>query len=67
MPVISAHLVAAKPGTMWIEYTAPDNPLRSGIFDVFDEPKSIMYARNGKVYVPETPGIGIKLKPQYQF
>lgn len=67
MPIVSAHLVAAKPGTMWIEYTAPDNPLRSAIFDVFDEPKSIMYAKNGKVYVPETPGIGIKLKPQHQF
>ncbi|MGC9179257.1 MAG: mandelate racemase/muconate lactonizing enzyme family protein, partial [Vulcanisaeta sp.] len=64
---VSAHLVAAKPGTMWIEYTAPDNPLRSAIFDVFEEPKSIMYAKNGKVYPPEIPGIGIKLRAQYAF
>jgi len=66
VPIVSAHLVAAKPNTMWIEYMAPDNPLRSVMFDLFEEPKSIMYARKGKVYPPETPGIGLVLNKKYE-
>jgi len=66
-PVESAHLVAAKPNTMWIEYVPPDNYLRATLFQVLDEPSSILYAKNGVVTVNEMPGFGYKLKAKYEF
>lgn len=62
LQLIHVHLVAAKPNTMWIEYFAPDNPLYSIIFDIFEEPKDALYAEKGIIKAPNLPGIGLKIK-----
>jgi L-alanine-DL-glutamate epimerase-like enolase superfamily enzyme len=67
VPLISAHLVGAKPNTLWVEYAPPDNPLASLTLDVFDAPRSITYAKNGTVTLSEIPGHGIKIKHKYDF
>lgn len=61
-PVESAHLVAAKPNILWIEYVPPDNYLRTTLFQIVEEPKSVLFAEKGVVKPPETPGIGYKIK-----
>jgi len=65
--IISAHFVASRYNTMWIEYTASDNPLGKAQFAIFSEPKSIMNAKNGKVTVSEEPGFGYKLTSNVDF
>ncbi len=65
--IVSAHLVASRNNTMWIEYTPPDNPLGQVMFYIFEGPSSIMMAKNGKVYVSDDPGFGFKLRKEIRF
>lgn len=65
--IVSAHFVAARHNTMWIEYTPPDNPLGQAMFSIFDGPESIMIAKNGKVHVSDEPGFGFKLRKEISF
>ncbi len=62
---IHAHLVAAKPNTMWVEYFYPDNPLYSLVYEVFEEPRESLYAERGFLRAPKSPGLGLKLKRSY--
>lgn len=64
-PVESAHLVAAKPNTLWIEYVPPDNYLRSTMFEILSNPRSILYAEDGLVTPPESPGFGTEFNSPY--
>lgn len=64
-PIESAHLVAAKPGTLWIEYVPPDNYIRSTMFQILEEPKSILFAKDGFVTPPDKPGFGTEFKKEY--
>jgi len=40
----------------------PDNYLRTTLFQIVEEPKSVLFAEKGVVKPPETPGIGYKIK-----
>lgn len=55
---VHAHLVAATPGAITVEYFSPDADIIS--FDVFlEEPLRL---RDGAVALPETPGVGLSLR-----
>lgn len=65
--LVSAHFVASRSNTLWIEYTAEDNPLGKTLHSIFSGPGSILQAKNGKVEAPEKPGFGFELRKEFEF
>ena len=61
---IHNHLVAALPGTMWVEFFLEDNPLMALVLRLFPKPQEAIVPRDGSLDLPHAPGLGIEVDPQ---
>ncbi len=58
------HMVAAVPGTMWVEFFMEDNPLRTLEVRLFPKPREATLARDGMLDLPQAPGLGVEMDPE---
>jgi len=61
---LHAHMLAAVPNTVWIEFCAKDNAFLQLQHNLFREPHEPKTAKDSYIDAPRRPGVGLELDPE---